>query len=426
MKKWMSLLLALIMMMTMGAAFADEIGDVAVTVNGEPISAVLVMQYAQYQVEAGNTETVDYEMTINDLIINLLANQKIKELSLDQYTDAEKDAFMLDAQAQWQAYIDEYVSYYLTEDTDEARAQAVKDAEAFYAAYGYSVDVLYDNMITSENFTRLQEYMISTQEITVTDEEVAETYQQAAQQDQQMFENNVYMYEMYQQYYGYESWYIPEGYRGVTHILLSADEALLSNYYSLLAQKEEEGSTITQADVDAAYQAVIASRQADIDAIYSRYANGEAFETLIAEYNTDPGMQNPDNLKNGYAVHKETAVLVPAFVEGAFSEKMTKVGDVSDPVISEYGIHIVYYLRDIPGGVVEMTEEIETICRNMLTAQKESKIINGLMDAWIAESDIVRNEEVIASLSAVNETTETEDAAEPEETVETAETETAE
>lgn len=404
MKKWLSLLLALVMVMTMSAAFADEeTADVALTVNGDPISAALVMQYAEYQVQQGNTETLDYEQAISDLIVNQLANQKIKELGFDQYTDAEKEAFMLDAQAEWQQLIDQYVAYYLTEDTEEARAQAAKDAEAFYTAYGYSVEMLYNNMMISENFERLQAYMISTQDTTVTDEEVIAAFQMYAEQDKNVFENNVFMYEAYQQYYGYESWYIPEGYRGVTHILLEVDEALLNEYATLLAQKEEEGSAVTQEQVDAACQAVIASRQADIDTIYARLENGESFETLIAEFGTDPGMTNPDYLRDGYAVHPETVTMVSAFVEGAFAENMQNVGDVSDPVVSEFGIHIVYYLRDIPGGIVEMTEEIKASCYDMLKTQKENEVINGLLEAWKGESTIVRNEEVIASLGVTEE-----------------------
>jgi hypothetical protein len=110
--------------------------------------------------------------------------------------------------------------------------------------------------------------------------------------------------------------------------------------------------------VETAKAAVIESCREKLDEIYGRIENGESFETLIAEYNTDPGMSG-DNLKNGYAVHAETVVFMQEFTDGAFSGKMQKVGDVSDPVVTSYGVHILYYLKDIPGGAIEYTEEVK-------------------------------------------------------------------
>ncbi len=73
---------------------------------------------------------------------------------------------------------------------------------------------------------------------------------------------------------------------------------------------------------------------------------GEALEALIKEFGEDPGMTNEDNLENGYPVHQSSVVWDPAFVKGAFSDKMQQVGDVSDPVVEAHGIHILKYLRD--------------------------------------------------------------------------------
>lgn len=408
MKKWTALLLALVMVFTMGMAIAEEeSADIAFTVNGESVSAALVMQYAEYQQANGYTETVDYEQAITGLTENMIVNQKIREMGLDQFTEDEKNAFLLDAQAQWDAAIDEYVSYYLTEDTEEARAQAKLDAEAFYGAYGYSVEVLYDDMLLNESFNRLIEYMTSTGDVTVTDDEVVQAFMEYAQMDEEYFKGQVPTYEYYTQYSGYQALYVPEGYRGITHILLQVDEELLTQYQTLSAQLEEEGATVTQADVDAALQAVLASRQEDIDAIYSRLENGESFETLIAEFGTDPGMQDAQYLAEGYQVHKESIVYDPVFTAAAFSEKMLKPGDVSDPVVGSYGIHILCYLRDIPAGVVELTDDMKAQLYESMVSDKQNAVVMAQMEKWVAESVVVRNEDVIASLAA-SETTEAE------------------
>ena len=408
MKKWTCMLLTLVMVFTMGMAIAEEeTGDIAFTVNGDEVSAALVMQYAEYQLANGYTETLDYEAAISDLTENMIINQKIREMGLDQFTDDEKEAFMLDAQTQWDAAIDEYVAYYLTEDTEEARAQAREDAEAFYGAYGYSVEVLCDEMMNNESFNRLLEYMMSTQEVTVTDDEVTQAFMEYAMMDEMYFKDQIPTYEYYTQYSGYQSLYVPEGYRSVIHILLEVDDELLANYQAVSAKAEEEGGEVTPADADAALQAVLNSRKDDIDAIYSRLDNGESFETLIAEYGTDPGMQNPTYLAEGYPVHKESIVYDPVFTAAAFSDKMVQPGDVSDPVVGSYGIHILYYLRDMPAGYVEMTDDMRAQFYDYLLSEKQNVVVESLLAQWVEESTIVRNEEVIASLMA-SETVETE------------------
>lgn len=406
MKKLFSLLMALIMLMTVVcSAVAEDAAQVALTVNGEEITASKVEEYAQLLYNNGFTENVDYTQAVTYLTEETILKQKIKEFSLDQYTDDEKAAFNLDAQAQWEADIAAYVEYYLTEDTEEARAQAREDAIAYYEAYNYNQEAILDNLLLSESYTRLQNYILEGKDTAVTEEDIAAAFQESALQDKEMFEGNVYMYELYQMYYGYESWYQPEGFRGVTHILLPVDEALLTAWQDAraLSEEAEEGAENT-ADVEAARQAVLDSCKEQIDAIYSRLENGESFEALIAEYGTDDGMKNEEYLKNGYAVHPDSMSYDADFVAGAFSEKVQKVGDVSDPVVSQFGIHILQYVKEIPGGPVEMTDAIHDEILEYLTSSKENSFYSEAVGGWVSASEIVVNDDVIAALSAVEET----------------------
>ena len=406
MKKLFSLLMVLMMLMTVVcSAVAEDAAQVALTVNGEEITAAKVEEYAQLLYNNGFTENVDYTQAVTYLTEETILKQKIKELSLDQYTDDEKAAFNLDAQAQWEADIAAYVEYYLTEDTEEARAQAREDAIAYYEAYNYNQEAILDNLLLSESYTRLQNYILEGKDTAVTEEDIAAAFQEYALQDKEMFEGNVYMYELYQMYYGYESWYQPEGFRGVTHILLPVDEALLTAWQDAraLSEEAEEGAENT-ADVEAARQAVLDSCKEQIDAIYSRLENGESFEALIAEYGTDDGMKNEEYLKNGYAVHPDSMSYDADFVAGAFSEKVQKVGDVSDPVVSQFGIHILQYVKEIPGGPVEMTDAIHDEILEYLTSSKENSFYSEAVGGWVSASEIVVNDDVIAALSAVEET----------------------
>ena len=376
------------------------------------VDATLSNLYSNGYVES----TTDYATAIQYMIEDEVVIAKITELGLNKFSEDEEAAFLTEAQAEWDAAIESYVSYFLSEDTEEARAQAWKDGEAYYTSMGYSVDMIAESLKMNAGFDLLQAQMFK-DVVPATEEEIKAVFEEYAAQDKALFENDFYTYEMYQQYYGYEAWYKPEGFRGIIHILLPVEEEVLDAYISAQALYEEslsaeetaEGEkTVTKEDVDAALQAVLDSQKTAIDDIYARLEKGESFQTLIAEYNTDPGMKD-NNLENGYEVHADsTMTWIPEFVAGAFSDKMQKPGDVSDPVVASYGIHILYYLRDIPGGYVEINDTIRSEISNYLNNQKQSNAYYEQLNAWVDEHEVVYNVEAITAAGGSVPTTETE------------------
>ena len=404
----LALVLALALSLSVFTAFAEEAADpVLFTFDGEEITLSQV-DYALYSMyQNGYVEDAsDYDSAIQALIQNKVILAKIAELGLDQFTAEEEAALMADAEAEWQEALDLYVSYFLAEDTPEARAACYEEAELYYAMYGYDVNALFESYKTDAAYDKLEQYILETNPITVSDEEITATFREFAESDQQMYEGNIFYYEYYVLYYGYDSWYIPDGYRGIIHILLNVDEELLTAYSDAQALYEETPTDENKAAVDAAKAAILASKQDVIDEIYARLEKGEAFTALIAAYGEDPGMENEVNLNNGYQVHPESVVWDPAFVEGAFSEKMQQPGDVSDPVIGSYGIHILYYLRDIPGGIVPLDTEIYDYIKTELENLQENSVLSAMVTEWTASHDIVYFEDAIAAAKATSSTQE--------------------
>ena len=77
-------------------------------------------------------------------------------------------------------------------------------------------------------------------------------------------------------------------------------------------------------------------------------------------------------------MHRDSTTYMQEFTDGAFSDKMLNVGDVSDPVVTNYGVHILHYVRDIPGGAVDMTDEMhESICDYLVQTAQSAQI-----EAW--------------------------------------------
>ena len=138
--------------------------------------------------------------------------------------------------------------------------------------------------------------------------------------------------------------------------------------------------------VDAAKQAILDSVQPTVDEIMNKFNAGTPFSELVEAYGTDPGMQVEPSRSQGYMVHADSVLWDPAFIAGAMS--LEKIGDVSAPVLGTYGVHILFYLRDVPAGAVDMTEEIRSTLSEELLAEKEADANSEMVDRWIAEADI--------------------------------------
>ncbi len=423
--RFAALMLALCMLLTACFAFAEDTtatpdeDPVLVTINGDPIAKAEID--ATMQILFNNSyisSMTDYQAGVAYIVQNYVIGKKIAELGLDQYTDEEKAAFTATAQAEWDAAIDEYVAYYLSEDTEAARAELAAAANEYYTGQGFSVEILAEQAEQIATYDKLEAYLKEGKDISVTDDEIRQTFEMYAAYDKESYENNVTMYEYYTTYMGQPSWYIPAGYRGVTQILLDVDDAILADYEDKLAAYEESLSAataeataapdataepvvaVTLEDVEAAKLAVLESVKEQIDAIQTKFAAGTSFSDLIAEYNVDPGMTDAATLAAGYAVHKDSIMYDANFTAAAFSDKMIKVGDISDPAVSSFGVHILYYLRDIPEGNIEITEDITATIKEYLVSQKQNALYAAAIEDWTAEFEIVYNNELIAELSA--------------------------
>ena len=351
-------LVAVFMVLIMGLSFLAGLAEapaedpVLATVDGKEI---IKSQVDAEIVQMLNNQFIDDETqyaTVLQFMVNReLITKKIADLGFDQFTKDEEDAFLSEAQQQLDKAVETYADYYQSADSEKAREDAVQQARDTFTAQGVTVELIAQDVKNRAGLDRLNEYLLGGYE--PSEEEVQSVFQEVGGIYKQQYENDIAQYEYMTQYGGQNIWFTPEGYRSVVHILLQADDALLENYQALNAafeeqqqhqdsvpvengtepalQPTEEKKEVTQQMLDEARQAVLDSKKADIDQIYERLNRGESFLDLIKEYGEDPGMTVPSNLEEGYPVHAQSILYDPAFTAAAFSEKMQKVGDVSDP-----------------------------------------------------------------------------------------------
>ena len=414
---------------TVAASVQTSPDDVMVLVNGEAVDrqtfeeyrSSLVNYFAQYGYDMTNEDNLAFVggMAMQTLVEDTILFQKAADLGLD-VTDEERAQAEAENAEAWAEAVDYYMTYYIgvaDDATDEEKADGRMNALALLESMGYTESALLDSAIDSLRYEKAYAYMV--QDAEVTDADIQAVYEERVAEDKAEFENDVAYYEA-QQYYGYDSFYTPEGYRGVTHILLDVDQELLDAWQSLSAMLEEQqdeaeyadeeaateteveaedaeaeaeptAEPVTQEQVDAAYAAIIASVQPTIDEIFAKLEEGTPFADLVAEYGVDPGMQEEPYKSEGYAVHLDSILWDPAFVAGAFS--VDEVGAVAQPIVGSYGVHIIQYTRDVPAGPVELTEELKAELRDEVLARKESELFEQTLTAWKNESEITYSAE---------------------------------
>ena len=441
-QKLLSVLLCLCMMAG-AAAFAEEAevsavteiaaDSVLVTVNGEDVTwsdvrvayEALASQYSSYY-DLSQQENVDLfrAVALENIILEVLMSQKAVEFGVNELSAEEIAAVEETAATEWENAVAQYIAYNRTditeESSDEDKAAARAEAEAYYEeTTGFTGESLKEDYKRYEILLKVQDLMV--QDAVVTDEEIDALYQAQLAEDQELYGNdlaaymeyeaNAQMMAYYAAMYGTESeydklWYKPDGFRAVKHILLPVDEALMSAYTDLQARLEEQKSAeepaegedaaepVTEEMVNEAKAAIFESLADKIDEINQKVAAGEDFDALIAEYGvdaegnpSDPGMVSGDSAVNGYEVCEySSSIYVTEFVDAAMS--LEKVGDVSAPYLSSFGIHIVKYIADIPGGPVEMTEAERESKRAELLYEKQNELYNTALENWLAEAEI--------------------------------------
>ena len=403
------------------------------TVNGREIRSDDDYLSAVIAVNEEELENSGYDLTSPELIEALrqfgldvtiqsvLLHQKAAEFGLDQFTAEETTSLENEAKEQWAALIDNYAGQagLMTDtSTDEEKVAARAQAEAFFQTMGYDEARFVRETVEGEQESAMADRLMDklTEGKTVSDEDILNHFNDLVDEDREQYEGNIPMYEFYTQYYGQNSYYVPEGYRGITHILLKVDDELLNTWKDLSARLEEQQSAseaeaaatptdlgsaeatpeptpepVTQEMVDAAEKAILDSIQPTVDEINAKLAAGTSFDDLIKEYGTDPGMQNDATRADGYHVHAESIVWDPAFTAAAAA--LEKIGDVSKPVVGQNGVHILHYLRDIPGGATELTEDMKAEFAETLLSEMRNAALSDAIEQWKDEATIVYSEE---------------------------------
>lgn len=425
MTRLLAMLMALLLCVPALAETAGNPDDVMATVNGDAVTraefdeffANLQAYYTNNGYDMSTDEMVGLlkQFAMETAIEYKLMDQQIVAMGLS-LTDEEKADAMQSAREDWAAVIEDGMAYYgiTAESTEDERAAMLVQILAELESMGYSEEAYIEESVTYAGYDKLQAEVLK--DVTVADEDVKAYFDELVAADEASFKGNAaayeeaqYMNQMYLMYgmtqYYTDLYYVPEGYRGMSHILLMADEALMTAYADLQALYEEQqlaleegteltGDLVTAEAVEEARLAIIASVQPTIDEINGKLAAGELFADLIPQYTQDPGMTDAAKIAEGYEVHMDSIMWDPVFRDAAFT--VDNVGDITAPVVGSNGVHILQYVRDIPAGAVELTADLMETLRSTLLASEQSTVYTAALNGWKEAAEIVYSDEANA------------------------------
>ena len=423
-KSLLALLLALTMLLS-GCALVTvdtekDNARVIVDVNGETVSKAVIhaavdnqiannqyynQLYSSYYGISNLYPTDEATVTgeVIDSYVNQLASQqKAKELGLYEMTEEEQAHVDEHAKESYDSFIQSVISTYMP-------GSKLEGEELTAAAEKYVADnqvTTVDGRSTLADFAaaaadevaleKLSDYIIK--DVAVTDEEIQADYDAKV-------ENAKTSYEADRNAYGIAVnggstvYYAPAGYRMIKHILVQiTDEdnavitekqtALTAAQTALDGAAEDADKTALQAAVDEAQAALDEARAAGLaeakvkaDALYAQLTGeGVDFDTLLAENNGDPGQP-----AGGYAICEGFTSFVEPFTNGALA--LEKVGDVSEPVESTYGYHIIKYVADVEEGPVDLATVKDGISSSLLTA-KQNEVTEATLAQYVSEAKV--------------------------------------
>lgn len=372
-------------------------------------------QYANYGISLasyGMEESVKKDI-VESAVQEAVLMDKAAELGLDQL-DAETTA---ELEASAAAMIDEYIDYYINyfyADAEEVSDEMRAEAEAYWKDNGLDYDSALESLRSEAVSNAAYDYV--TKDVSITQEDVQAAYETLIEENKSSYTNDsTYNSDRSA---GVAIAWNPEGYRAVKHVLVKFNDEQAQRYSDLQSQLdslnvekdviENPGDAGEDAAEDAAEEptaeprsieevnADIAACATEVEALYSQllptaeeiiaaFDSGTSFDELIEKYNEDPGMQNEPTASMGYAVSENSTYWEQAFTDGAMS--IANVGEISAPVYGSNGIHIIYYMSDIPAGEVALDEIRESVETDALN-QKLQSTYNDQLVAWVEEAGV--------------------------------------
>ena len=426
-------LLCMVCQMMMGVTLAEAEDPVVVRVGDVTFTKSQLRSAIDTDVELtealGQTYLTDEEKkaqredTIQRFIRAGLIQCKLRDAGRNDFTPEEEEDLRAAARNQyeqlWQGLW----------QRAQSSGEAFKEEQIteFMEDEGYTAEAIFEELKASERQYRAIDLFCPG--ITLTEDMIREYYQtQFLDPDRERYENDLDLYEREILAQKNESFYTPEGYRAIKQILLMYPNEVDRGLKNERARVNLAARAVSQALQDVANAGITAESWDDMvepraaydtaagelrtaqqayaekrrrltlplieektKEIRAAFDAGIDFDSLIKKYSTDKNEQNTTG--GGYPIHPDSKNWPEDFLKAVATLK--KPGDISEPVLTDLGIHILYYASDIPAGEHELTpEERETLNASAINYYQIQELDKLIAD-WRSDYDIETHPELL-------------------------------
>ena len=426
----------ILVLLLCGSAWAESVEDDPVVVRVGDFS------YSQSQLQA----SLDNALEISEMLRGDAPSEEEKaarlETAIESYigmgiienklTEAGKNDFseteLEDLNQAASSKYDEFWQLLYQQMQKANESVEEKDVTETMEAMGYTFEAILNEYILQARQNRAVELFVG--DFALSQDQVDAYYEeQFVAPDREDYQDNLEKYESEILANDNDSFYTPEGYRYIRQIVLQYPEEAISACKRLqiqmsraaqsltkalqtltLAATEFDGTTDAISEAKAAYdsaaqqmtdaqnQYMDALRQAteplikdQIDEIMAQYNAGIDFGTLLNKYSTDRTDKNLNG--DGYPFHPDSPNWPQTFTDAA--RALEKPGDISEPVYTEQGVHILYYAGDVPAGEHVLTDDERKLLNAAALRYYQLEKLDGLLEGWRADYEIETHPELL-------------------------------
>ena len=325
----------------------------------DPLTTMIFAGYNSSEIAGPLMQSV-----MDSLISDRLMAARAAELGMNQLTDEDRTQISEEAARVYEENLRDYIEFVDTDgkSEDEIRAAGAEIMENESGITLASItEELTGNWWTQKYFDEV------VKDVTVSDEEVRLHYEEALADQRSDYSQYPDDFE-YDHLNGDTILYHPEGYRAVRDVLIPFESDEDADAVSDLMVQIEFGNG--DAAIQGQLDELFAPLEAKAQEAQERLNAGESFESLMDEYGCDPLLSKEPLRSEGYYISDKSYLNSAEFIEG--SMMLEQPGQVSSPLRSMNGVHLVQYIGEITPGDVPL-EQVQDAMRAEALAIKQSE-----------------------------------------------------
>lgn len=339
--------------------------------------------YNQQKAYYGITDEIEkdsqYRDTIKEIkkdVLDQLITLKVLLKKAEQAGFTVNEEYLDEARKELEEEIQSYAE--LLKQQAESNAEEVKEEEDYLEqAREEWRQYLNDTGLTEEEYIqRLAEDMLlgkfaekMLEDVKATDQDIQQYYDEQLNKQKE----DPSLIEM-----APVQLYRPDGWVKVKHILIPLASEDREGYYDLLREgKQDEAKKYLEEKLKAI--------EPKAREVYDKAKAGEDFEELIEAFSDD---KSTTNKEDGYVIYEGRGLFTDEVEEAAL--KLGE-GEVSQPIGSSLGYHIVKLYEKLPEKVFTLEETRDDI-EAIVLSDKRSEKWNALLEEWKKEANIKKYE----------------------------------